>query len=721
MKTSINPSRPAAALAAAAWLTFVSPAPAQPAAPAKPGQEAVQMSPFEVLAASGYTSTMTSSGTRIRADIRELPFAVGIVTSDFINDFAAFNDYKDSFAYTSGVATRGNYNQAYYVRGLQNDGQLRNGFFRAGMFDAVNVDRVEVIKGPNASIYGRASPGGAINVVTKVPTPYWNSYATARLGDNSFRRYELGASGPLLGRQLTFRIDASRQTERFFYQNEQFKQETVSAVLQYVFNSKAKLTFEGDWLDKLQNAPEARTLFRRVGGVITSQLAEELGGFNSASPASWLNRELKAANVTFEQQFTDAIRFRATAHSSYRADPSWRNGGDTFYTVETRTVANRRTDLQEGITKYRAVQSDLLADFTVGPTQHKLLATYDYAKDTSRDERWRVANNDRNLAIYNIATLNVDTPNFFIADKPLLREFYRNDTSDSISHAIFASDRVYFAGKRGLFLLGARKNWVRSTSLDYFNRATSDQKRDATTYQVGINWKVVDAVSAYANYSTSFRVNSGLDPAGRPWDNQKGKGGEGGFKAEVLDRRLTFTAAYFDITRFNVLRTNPVTTLQELTGEENSKGCEFDFHLNLTKSWQVFGQYTDLKARITYDVQDRTLIGFQLPFVPDVSYGVATRYDVRTGGLKGLHFTLGQKYVGEITTSTSSTPYQRDYLQKSYHQLDGSAGYAWKTGDRWSHKVVLNLKNLLDEHYFFGDRVRGLGFSSYLSYTISVR
>ncbi len=87
--------------------------PAAPSAPKAPAKDVVQLSPFEVLDTSGsYSSSMTSSGTRIRADLRELPFSVGIVTSDFIGDFAAFNDYKDSLAYTSGVSSRGNYNQA---------------------------------------------------------------------------------------------------------------------------------------------------------------------------------------------------------------------------------------------------------------------------------------------------------------------------------------------------------------------------------------------------------------------------------------------------------------------------------------------------------------------------------------------------------------------------------------------------------------------------------
>ncbi|MCX6941269.1 MAG: TonB-dependent receptor [Verrucomicrobia bacterium] len=698
---------------------------AQPGPTVPPGaatEETLKLSPFEVNSTTGYNATMTSSGTRIRADIRELPFSVGIVTSDFINDFAAFNDYKDSFAYTSGVSSRGNYNQAYYVRGLQNDGQLRNGFFRAGMFDAANVDRIEVIKGPNAGIYGRASPGGAINVVTKMPTPFLNSSATVRYGDNQFRRYELAASGPIVAKKLLFRIDTAHQTERFFYDNEDFRQDTVSGVLQYLFDAGGKLTFEADWLDKPMSANGANTLFRRVGGVTTSQLAEELGRFNPAPPETGLNRQLKAGNLTFEQKLTDRIQFRATAHSSVRLDPSLRVGGDQFYTVETRTVANRLADLQEGGTRYVAAQSDLLIDFDTGPVQQKLLATFDFARDTSRDERWRVLAADRNNPLYNVPTLNVSAPNYFVvSDKSLLRDFYRNDTSRSDTSAVFVSDRVYFAGKRGLLLLGGRQNWVKSTSLDYRSGATTDQRRKALTYQLGLNWKINEPLSVYANYSTSFRVNGGLDPTGKPWDNQKGKGGEGGFKAELLNQKLTLTMAYFDITRFNVIRTNAVTRLQELTGAENSKGWEFDFQYQVTKSLLLFGQYTNLKARFVADLQDPTLVGFQIPFVPDESYGIAVRYELRDGRLKGLFSTLGWKSVGAITTSTTAG-YQRNYVQAAYTQLDGSVGYTWKSdGTRLSHKVAINLKNLLDEHYYFGDRTRGLGFASYFAYTLSYR
>lgn len=688
-----------------------------------PAGDTVVLTPFEVQAAVGYTSPVTSSGTRIRAEIRELPFSVGIVTSEFLKDFVAFNDYKDSLAYTSGVATRGNYNQAYYVRGLQNDGQLRNGFFRAGMFDAVNVDRIEVIKGPNASIYGRSSPGGAINVVTKMPTPYWDTQLTARASSQDMTRFELNLSGPLTqNKRLLFRLDAAKQNEDFYYDRELYQQESVSAVLQYRFESGGRLTLEGDWLDKLQEGPEARTFFRRVGGVITTQLATELGRFSANPPQSFLNRELKAGNLTFEQPLTEQIRFRATAHASQRLDPSYRTGGDAFYTVETRTVANRLADLQQGGTKYLAFQSDLLFDFKLGPTEQKLLAVFDFGRDTGRDERFRVATADRNNPLFNVPVLNIDAPNFFMPDRSLLRDFYRNDQTRTETKAVFVSDRIYFAEKRGLLLLGARQDWVHNTSLNYFNRATTDQRRKATTYQLGFNWKVAEPVSVYANHSTSFRANGQINPlTGKPFDNQKGRGWEGGFKSELLDKRLTLTAAYFDITRHNVVRTNPVTRLQELTGRENSKGFEVDFQFNVTPSWLIFGQVTRMKARITADVQDPTLVGFQLPFVPDLNYGLATRYQVQRGRLEGLYFTLGLKYVGQITTNTSSTPYQRNYRQPSYSQLDGGVGYRWKSGQRSGHRVALNLTDLTDEQAFFGDRIMSKGFTATVSYTLSFR
>ncbi len=712
-----------AALVAVALVSAGATALAQPVTTsAGADKDTIQMTPFEVTAAIGYTSTMTSSGTRIRTDIRELPMSVGIVTSEFLNDFVAFNDYRDSFAYTSGVSTRGNYNQAYYVRGFQNDGQLRNGFFRAGMFDAVNVDRIEVIAGPNAAIYGRSNPGGTINVVTKKPTPFFNSYATARVGANDLRRFELGVSGPILGKHLRARIDASKHDENTFYDREKIDQRTVSGVIDYIFDSGARFSLEGDWMDKRLHSTNARTLFRKVGAVITSDLATELGSFSPVSPQEYTGRTLRAVNLTFEQNFTPWLQFRSTAHASQRPTASLTNGGAAFYDVATRTVGSRRTQYSPAGDDYRAFQADLVTEFDLGPTHHKLLTSYDYTYDWGPSQTWQVASNLVNNNAYNVATLNVDTPNYFmITDTSLLTNFNKDIYNTSMLSGLFASDRVYFADKRGLLLIGGRENWIHTTKWDKIAKTYAVEIRQAFTYQAGLNWKLSEAVSTYANYSTSYQVNNGLDASGHSFANEKGKGGEVGLKAELLDKRLTLSAAAFDITRYNVVVTNPVTTLQELTGEQNSKGVEMNFHFQVTNGWQLFGQATSLKARIVSNVSDRTLEGFPLNFVPDHSYGLATRYEFRGGWLRGTFLTLGYKYVGQITTSISSNPYQRNYRQPSYTQLDGSVGYSWKTGGHFGHKVSLNLKNLTDEKSFFGDRERNPGFGLIVSYTLSFK
>ena len=691
-------------------------------APAATIDETVKLSAFEVAATSGYTSSMTSSGTRIQADIRELPISVGIVTSEFLNDFVAFNDYKDSFAYTSGVSTRGNYNQAYYVRGFQNDGQLRNGFFRAGMFDAVNVDRIEVIEGPNAAIYGRSNPGGTINVVTKKPTPYFNSYLTARIGDNDLRRYELGISGPIWGKHLRARLDMSKHNENTFYDHEILDQRVLSGVVDYVFDSGAKLSFEADWMDKVLHATNARTFFRKVGTLITSDLATELGSFSSISPQEYTRRSLRSFNLTFEQNFTPWMQFRSTAHMSARPTANLTNGGNAFYDVATRTITGRRTQYSPASDDYRAFQADLLFDFDLGPTHHKLLTSYDYTHDWGPSQTWQVASNLVSNNSFNVATINIDSPNYFmITDPTQLTNFSKDVYSTAALAGLFASDRVYFANKRGMFLLGGRENWIHTTKRDNVAKTYSDEKHEAFTYQLGLNWKLSEAVSVYTNYSTSYQVNGGLDSTGHSFANEKGKGGEVGSKAEFFDKRLSVTVAYFDITRYNVVVTNPVTTLQELTGEQNSHGAELNFHFQVTSAWQVFGQATSLRARIIHNASDRTLEGFQLNFVPDQSYGLATRYEFHRGALRGAFVTLGWKYVGQITTSISTNPYQRNYRQPSYTQLDGSLGYAWKAGDRFANKVSLNLKNLTDEKSFFGDRERNPGFGVVVSYTLSFK
>src|SRR3954463_12537574 len=162
------------AVIAALSLVFVHAAQAQnTASPASApsNDEAMQLSEFvvKVDTDNSYIASESVTGSRVATRIQDLPFSINVITSEFLNDFDLF-DLDSNLAYTSslsGLDTQGNYN----LRGFGATFQLRNGFYRLGLIDRVNVDRIEVIKGPNAAIYGQTSPAGMVNVITKRPTP----------------------------------------------------------------------------------------------------------------------------------------------------------------------------------------------------------------------------------------------------------------------------------------------------------------------------------------------------------------------------------------------------------------------------------------------------------------------------------------------------------------------------------------------------------------------
>ena len=93
----------------------------------------------------------------------------------------------------TGLDIGGNFN----LRGFSSSFQLRDGFFRLGRYGSSNIDRMEVIKGSNAAIYGRSSPGGMVNMISKAPKTRESQKVTFNYGSYGTERVTLEATGPL--------------------------------------------------------------------------------------------------------------------------------------------------------------------------------------------------------------------------------------------------------------------------------------------------------------------------------------------------------------------------------------------------------------------------------------------------------------------------------------------------------------------------------------------
>jgi outer membrane receptor protein involved in Fe transport len=178
------------------------PAPAASAAAGVP--EVVQLSPFEVTADNrGYQATTTMSGTRLNSKLEDLASAMSVVTKEQMADFALL-DLNDVFNYEAGTEGTGNYTDvaidrngmavdniqnnpqgANRIRGMGPANITFNNFSTTGRVpvDTLNIDALEISRGPNSSIFGigegaghRQSGGG-----------HGQSFPSALLGPTALR------------------------------------------------------------------------------------------------------------------------------------------------------------------------------------------------------------------------------------------------------------------------------------------------------------------------------------------------------------------------------------------------------------------------------------------------------------------------------------------------------------------------------------------------------
>jgi len=185
---------------------------AQTATPPKK-EEVVELSPFEVKAEEnrGYIAAETMTGTRVATQIKDLPYTVNVLTSEFFEDFGMFQ-LDDTLTQVGGLTSL-DIGGGFNLRGFTSTSQLRDGFYRLGRYGETNVDRMEIIKGPNAGIYGRTSPGGMVNMISKGPRKAEAEKLTLRYGSFDTSQGTLEATGTV-GSPRTYYIVIGSQFNR---------------------------------------------------------------------------------------------------------------------------------------------------------------------------------------------------------------------------------------------------------------------------------------------------------------------------------------------------------------------------------------------------------------------------------------------------------------------------------------------------------------------------
>ena len=722
----------------------------------------MRLSDFTVTAESdkGYVASESITGSRVATPIKDLPFAVNVVTSEFLDDFGFF-DFTENFGYTSSVNAIDNGGNNT-VRGYTSQYMLRDGFFRLGMNDKSNVDRIEVIKGPSAAIYGQAQPGGMINVITRHPkkTDRVEASAGVTLGSYNTDRVELRANGPVPHLADTYFLATAADYERTFdTPMTTLRNRSASLALQRYFGNNGSLLVQYNYMRNQTHSVQSTVpeLYNSTTARFEG-IAFDLSNLQQNGPASETTRDVNDVTVTLEKPVNDVFSVRVAGNWYHRHKWLFNAGNGVQYDYLKGVLAKGTPS--EGIIGEDGggVQADLLAryEFLSGKIKNKTLLTFDFS-DYYRWDPTRQLPANSPMVINNTATTTAPGPfgtywfrNIFVGQPvdysvPAFSRDVYTDTSRynknraSIWGANLRHQTSLF-DERLLLFASLRFDDVRFSLHDYLKNIVTKPKATAWSPSFGFNYKANQHLAIYGSRSNGFNANA-QNRAASDGDqpNEKSYGYDYGVKCSFLDERLVFTAGGYYIVRDNVKTTELLsngTTANAFEGSQLARGVELDFTYRVTENFTVLGGYGHTNAKYTYFGRNIGAVGRPTSKVPSDNLGLAAKY-VFSGALQGFSATVGLIYMSEIAAENPNTgdifapasaggAYignngRADIKIPSYTTVDVGLHYTFHTerGARLSHTVDFFVKNITDKFYLNAARFATDGRGYYVGYRLS--
>lgn len=722
-------------------------------APASPSQETVLLSEFTVSENTddSYVASESITGTRVRTPIKDLTFTVNVITSEFLQDFAYFE--INDLGYTSSVNNFDNGGGNVNIRGYGATSYLRNGFLRLGLVDRVNVDRIEVIKGPAAAIYGMTTPAGMVNIITKRPKDRPAQSFAIAAGSYGTTRADFNAAGPLgTGGRTSYAFSAGFHERNYDTPWAMTRSKTGSLAVQHKFARRGTLLVELEWIARRTNPVGAipfRTISNAPATARIQGLATELRNFSQNGPTSEQNRDVSSLNLTYENRLSDVWSLRIGGAAFHRHSLAFNNGNSTTFDVLTRRITGRSASKGWINEDGAAGQIDLLAHYKLfgGRLDNKTIFTVDHSQYWKYNPTKQLPNAVNNNANFFAASLSVDNPDYRVP--AFAADVYTNLNRKLISRVDvnggFLRQQVTTLNNRLIAVAGTR---VDNVTFNFWDKAAAAANPASLTTinhfhdfqfspMVGVNYKLTPQLAFYSNRSNSFSPNAQRASAGLN-ASETARGWDYGFKGGFFEDRLQFTAGGFYIDRTGVSATEILpngSTISTSAGNQNAKGVELDFTWRATSDLTLLGGYGYCNARVVANGRDLDSVGRRPARLPVVTYGLALKYNL-SAALKGLTLNAGVQYTGQTFPDSlagginepASSPRRgftlshdgrRTLSLPSYAVVDLGLSYRLRPADsRFSHVVRANVKNLTDLDYIETSKKAGDRRGFYVSYAV---
>jgi iron complex outermembrane recepter protein len=628
-----------------------------------------------------YSVPNASSATRTDTPIRDIPQSIQVIPQEILKD-QQVNRLDEALSNVSGTTfggTFGNTSLNFNIRGFENAPVLLDGFRQFGTFDngaseTTSLERVEVLKGPASILYGEVQPGGVINLVSKQPLAQPTYQAELQLGNREFVEPSIDFSAPITEEgKVRYRLNAIYHHDDGFVDFDQdFKRFFIAPIFSWQISDNTDLTFQLQYTD--EKSPLENGLVASGNGIVENVPYNR----NISDPDDFTEKQRLNLGYDLEHRFSknwqirNAFRYSDRNLEDFSALPF---EFDETTGIVTRFLGSRTTDIQN-----YSLQTNVVGKFTTGAIAHTLLAGVDLNR-TDEAEETKVDFTPQPLNIFNPVYDRITEVNFDqIPASP-------NTDTQTDRLGIYLQDQVAFTEQIKL-LAGLRYDTVDRNIIDNSTQSETTQNDDAVVPRVGMVYQPIPELSLYGSYSQSFTPSEATTSNGDPLEPEQGEGFEFGVKGELLERKLSATLAYFNITKQNVGTPDPVDPLSSVsTGEQKSQGIEFDLSGEILPGWKIITSYAYIDAEVA---EDNTIpVGNRLYNTPEHGGSLWTTYEIQTGNWKGLGFGGGFDFVGERQGDLDNS-FQVD----SYFLTNAAIFYR---RDNW--RLGLNFKNLFDIDY----------------------
>jgi iron complex outermembrane receptor protein len=655
----------------------------------------VVLDPFTVKAGAdqGYRATASAAGLGFVVELENLPIPINVLTKRFLEDSGNLT-VQDALRYVSGVsAVRNIKTEGFFLRGFDAGNVLRNGERFNTPTDTSLIERVEVIKGPAAIIYGTTDPAGLINIVTKRPTftpktsleLVWDEYGTQRASLDYNTPLEAKGKWRAAGRLIL------TDTHDAFPRDHEFRDRNIVAPFLHVeygentiIDVSAHFTNENGKMNRIQ-APWRRTADDtltvdgvRYTSIFADGIVPVVRDFSFVTPNDDWDFRAKGYDIQLVQIISDRLSFQFSFADTDIERVQYFNLGSGRIRANAAgeyLAGNFQMVVEPAEVDHRGIAGKLLYDFSLGASKHKLTVGYRYNKD--RNYEWafrdsRVTADSPPVVIYDNAGAKpapefkgAPQSVFAITDPfavPVTGTTANTNPNPVLVRNVYATDYISMMDEKLHLLLGA----------SYIDIATQDKSSVAP--QAGFTYQLRPGWNAYALYSKSFSPNgpaSTVNPALGFVDPEEGEGKEIGLKFNSNQGQLTGTLALFEIKRENIVQFlgGIVGTTQNNnipSGEEISKGVELDFTYNPVRGLSLMGGYAYTDAYIS-----------ELLITPDIPGQLNNSPDVNLDGKSdaiGLQKEMVAKHDIRLWASYDFAPNTR------LKGLSVGGGVTWRQG-----------------------------------------